>query len=359
MAARKKKTEADDAPDPFAPSRNCHCVGHEMAERTVREAWQGGRFPHALLISGPEGIGKATLAYRIARFVLAGGAGVADVGLAIPAESGTFHRVASGGHSDLRILDKGDKTQIAVDDARSVIDFAHMTPAEGDWRVVIVDKADHLNRNSANALLKILEEPPPRSLFILIADAPGRLLPTIRSRCRSLPLKTLSNEATRDLILRYRPDTAPEEATALAVMAEGAPGRAIGYLDAGGLDLYQRMVDIVGARGRDDVMPIFALADSVSGKDNAGAYQALRALADWWFKRFIGAQARGIEPPPAISGEDAAFAALKRAGGLETWMSLWENLTAQLARAEPPQNLDKRHIVVAAFLALRAKTQTA
>ncbi len=356
MARSKAKETVDEEIDPLAPKRNHRCRGHEVAEQAVLDAWSGGRFPHAMLVGGPSGIGKATFAYRVARFVLSGGAALPGQGLNIDPDSGTFRRVASSGHSDIRVLTRGDKTQISVDEARKVIDFAHMTPAESDWRVVIVDKADHLNRNSANALLKILEEPPPRSLFILAADAPGGLLPTIRSRCRSISLKTLSNEATRDLILEYRPTTAPEEAAALAIMSEGSPGRALGYLDAGGLDLFQRLVDIVAAKGANDVLPIYALADRVAGKDAEGAFQALRSLADWWFKRVIGAQARGVSLPPAIDGEDAAFEAIRRSGGLETWIRLWENLTAQLARAEPPRHLDKRQVVIAAFLSLRSST---
>src|SRR5205814_6509761 len=158
---------------------------------------EAGRLPHAILLSGPRGIGKATFAFRLARFLLAGPEDLpAEMfgetekgGLAIDSESGVFRRVASGGHADLLTVERAYdprrrrmRGEIVVGDTREISAFLRLTPAEGGWRVVIVDGADEMNRNAANALLKILEEPPQRALLLLVAHSPGRLLPTIRSR---------------------------------------------------------------------------------------------------------------------------------------------------------------------------------
>src|SRR5437879_2215507 len=216
-----RSREAAPAAEPIAPlpRANPDLLGHQNAEAELRRLFDSGRMPHALLLSGPRGIGKATLAFRFARFVLAGGAGegsspllfaAADNGgLAIPPESGTFRRVASGCHADLLTVERAWdprrrrlRSEIVVDDAREIGAFLRLTPAEGGWRVVVVDGADEMNRNAANAMLKILEEPPRLALLLLVAHSPGRLLPTIRSLCRRLPLAPLPPAIVRQLVLR-------------------------------------------------------------------------------------------------------------------------------------------------------------
>src|SRR5439155_17813225 len=200
-AAMKGGRDSADIADPGAPAprSNPELLGHEAAESALRRLFEAGRLPHALLLSGPRGIGKATLAFRLARFVLASGGGegppgglfgdLGASGLAIAPDSGTFRRVASGGHADLLTVERAYdprrrrlRGEIIVENAREIGTFLRLTPAEGGWRVVVVDGADEMNRAAANALLKILEEPPRRALLLLVAHSPGRLLPTIRSR---------------------------------------------------------------------------------------------------------------------------------------------------------------------------------
>ena len=188
------------------PRETLSLYGHAEAEQAFLDAYRGGRMPHAWLIGGPRGIGKATLAYRMARFVFAHPDQTAsvlktrDLARARLRTIGALRRIAAQAHSDLLALervadDKGKlPTLIPVDDVRKTIGFFGSTAGEGGWRVCIVDSADELNAAGANALLKILEEPPARALLLVVSHAPGRLLPTIRSRCRRLALRPLAPE---------------------------------------------------------------------------------------------------------------------------------------------------------------------
>ena len=199
--------EARDDTDPPHPRETTVLFGHAEPEQVLLEAYRSGRIPHAWLIGGPNGIGKATLAYRMARFVLANPDPTAPAvrkatSLTLPNDDRTVRRIAAQGHPDLLVLERvvNEKTGklytvIRVDDVRRTVPFFGSTAGEGGWRVAIVDTADELQYpQAANALLKILEEPPRNALLLLISHAPARLLPTIRSRCRRLSLRPLSAE---------------------------------------------------------------------------------------------------------------------------------------------------------------------
>jgi DNA polymerase III subunit delta' len=225
------------APEPRA---NPILLGHGDAEATMLDALRAGRMHHAWLITGPEGVGKATLAYRFARRLLAGRP--TEDSLALDPTDPVFRRVAAASHADLLTIEraydekrKRMKTQIAIDDVRKINGFMSLTPAEGGWRVVIVDGAEELNQNSANALLKVLEEPPPRAVLLLVCSAAGRLLPTIRSRCRRLRLSPLAENPMAQLLSDYLPTLNPDDRGRLITLAEGSPGRAIMLAEDKGL----------------------------------------------------------------------------------------------------------------------------
>src|SRR5579864_7094987 len=202
--SRKKDDEVDDSVR--HPRETAVLFGNAEAERTLLEAYKGGRIPHAWLIGGPPGIGKATLAYRLARFALANPdpkspAVQQATSLAVTADHPVARRLAAQAQTDFFILERviNDQTGklftvIRVEDVRKAVRFFATTAGEGGWRIAIVDTADDLERPSANALLKVMEEPPPRALLLLVSQAPGWLLPTIRSRCRRLDLRPLSAE---------------------------------------------------------------------------------------------------------------------------------------------------------------------
>ena len=185
--------------DVLRPRETAALFGHDAAERALLDAFKGGRIPHAWLIGGPPGIGKATLAYRLARFVLAHPDPKAPAvqnatSLAVAADNPVARRIAAQAQGDLLVLERVINEQtgklytvIRVDDVRRAVPFFGSTAGEGGWRIAIVDAVDDLQREGANALLKVLEEPPARTLLLLVSHAPGRELPTIRSRCRRRP----------------------------------------------------------------------------------------------------------------------------------------------------------------------------
>jgi hypothetical protein len=190
---------AGDAPHPRETSA---FFGHADAEAAMLDSYRGGRVPHAWLIGGVTGIGKATLAYRFARFALAhpdptAGTVQAARSLALDADHPIARRVAAQGHPDLLVLERtlGDtgklRSVITVDQVRKTVPFFGSTAGEGGWRIVIVDTVDELNAEGENALLKLLEEPPVKSMLLLVTHRPGHVRATLRSRCRRLSLRPL------------------------------------------------------------------------------------------------------------------------------------------------------------------------
>ena len=350
---------SEEEEDLHHPRRTPALAGHEEAEARVVAAWGSGRFPHAWLICGPRGIGKATLAYRMARWVLAGGNGAQRQGgqeggaprsLYLPPESGVFRRVVSGGHSDFRAVERPEgKTTIPVEDVRGILNFVHQTPAESNWKAVVVDSADELNPFGANAILKALEEPPPHTLFLLVSHTPGKLPTTIRSRCRKLALNPLSEEVMMRLLIQHAPHLSETDARLLARLGEGSIGTALDYAEAGGIDLYRTAMVLLSDPARPDPKQLYSLADMLSSKGAEHAYRAFRTLMDWWMKRAIKAKATGRRPPAMLEEEVRALDRWNALGGLETSVRLWEKLTGLLAQSDNPANLDKRQLIVAAF----------
>lgn len=364
------------------PRKNLELLGHDGAERTILDAWNAGRMPHAWLITGPRGIGKATFAYRVARFVLAqDGQGAADDGpglfgdalppavpdtMAIDPDHPVVARVASSGHADLRVLEPNmphpdhgrPSRQIVVGHVRKAVRFTNMTSAEEGWRVILVDPADELNANAQNAILKSLEEPPANVLFLLVCNAPGRLLPTIRSRCRRVSLDPLAPEIVADLLFRYCPDLSDGDRQALAQLSGGSIGDALALADSGGLELYQTVVKLLGSLDNPDIPGIHALGDTISraGQQASDRFATLRHLIGQWLTRLVIAGARAETPPEIVPGEGRISAQFLARAPLDQWVEVWEKVTSLMARADSA-NLDRKQTIISAFLTMAALHQ--
>lgn len=342
------------------PRANTVLVGHESAERVLLEAAIAARLAHAWLITGIGGIGKATLAFRFARFLLAGGDGRDGAGglfaspatsLDLDAGSPVFRRIVSGGHADLLTVervfdDKRDRLrrEIVVDDVRAIGAFLAQTPAEGGWRIVVIDSADALNRSAANALLKILEEPPERALLLLTSEAPGRLLATIRSRCRRLALHPLPEASVMTLLRRYRPDLAEAELKSIAAISEGSIGRALGLAEAGVVELHGDLEHFLATLPSVDVAALHRLCDKAlkQGDDGFAAFAGLvrRLLASLVRVAGGGAGQGGVEP---------TLEALARMAPLDRWLEVWEKSTRLLAVVDSA-NLDRKQVLLSVLL---------
>lgn len=363
-----KAQAADNPPYPH-PRETSNFVGHGAAVQTLADSFASGRLAHAWLISGARGIGKATLAYRFARHVLAASGSseaslfgepepVTGDPLSMSPEAEVFRRIASRGHTDLLTLEleynekrKQIRSEITVDQVRRLIPFFGSSAGEGGWRVAIIDSCDELNRNAANALLKILEEPPRRGLLLLVAHAPGRLLPTIRSRCRKLALGPLGEGDVEQLLGAHLPEVSGADRAALARAAEGSPGRALELASNGGLGLYGEMVDLIRPLPGLDIPRLHALGDRLNRKGGEAAFRSLTALLTHWLERLVRNGAGGNPGPEVIAGEHAIMGGLAARRGLEEWIEVWEKVRRLIARAEAV-NLERKQVVLNIFSAV-------
>ena len=299
-----------DDSDITAPRETVSLFGHQQAEQSLLDAYKSGRIAHAWLIGGPPGIGKATLAFRFARFVLAHPDPRSvevqkATTLAVDAENAVARRIAAQAQGDLRVLERVINeqtgklyTNIRVEDVRRVVTFFSGTAGEGGWRVVIVDPVDDLAREGANALLKMLEEPPARTLLLLLSHSPGRELPTIRSRCRRLLLRPLEQEdVVRALVEATGRDAEDEELAQAAAASDGSVSRALALIDGPALALRQKVTDAIGQLPNPDPRALHALADALGGADPA-TLAAFMDLVNGWLSQRLG---RGEHEPSALA----------------------------------------------------------
>lgn len=333
---------------PLEPCANPDLLGHDQAVAVLHGAWRSGRAPHAWLLSGPRGVGKATLSFRFARALLAG-ADAVDDRLALSPEHPVFRQVAAGAHPDLRVLAPSReaksgrlRSEIPVEPVRTTTAAMHSTAAMGGHRVVIVDGAELLNRSAANALLKPLEEPPPATTLILLSHHLARVLPTIRSRCAKLRLGRLADEMV-DGILARRTDALDEAERAVVVrMARGSPGFALelAATDAGAL--YRRLATELGAEPIDR-LGLNALATDLARHADAEGLHAVVSLLQELMGRAL---AVGLErpQPPLYPGEPEALARLVDRRPLDRWARLWEKI-ARLAAQADSFHLDRSQVL--------------
>jgi DNA polymerase-3 subunit delta' len=349
MSVDDATPEADRLDGAPHPRETAALHGHRVAEAALLDAYRGGRMPHAWIISGPAGIGRATLAYRLARFVLAHPDPAAPevavaADLAVEAGHPAARQVMRLSHPDLLVLRrawnpnrKNFHGDIRVDEARRAVSFFATTAGAGGWRVAIVDTADDLNPQAANAILKVLEEPPPRSLLLLLSAAPQSLLPTIRSRCRSLPLMSLDAADVEAILAETGLAAGTEEAVMrrVAAASEGSVRRAVALLAPEALAFREEVGRLLAALPAVDRLAAFALAERVFGRDGERRFaQMVEQVLDWLHAEASAAAAAG-QPR------------------LARWAELWEK-TARTAREAEIYNLDRRPLVLSLVADLAA-----
>lgn len=307
------------------PYANPYLCGHHEAEELFLKAWKAGSLHNSLMITGPEGIGKATLAYRMARFLLAADESKKEAytSLELPENNADFRLVANRSHPNLKIIERDfidtDKKKIIkaikdgealtddelqnlkksavikVDEIRTINEFLGKKSFDGNWRIVVIDSVDDMNTASANAILKILEEPPAKSLLLLISHNPNRLLPTIRSRCAKINLQPLSEDEVASLLRRYNPKLDEAEVKGLAKISSGSIGKALRYSEYGGLQKYKMLESLFYAREQYNLTDALQFCDEVARDEDAWS------LAVELIKHFIAENMKGGERVEELS----------------------------------------------------------
>ncbi|MCX8253805.1 DNA polymerase III subunit delta [Beijerinckiaceae bacterium RH AL1] len=347
--------EADRIEGTPHPRAATTLIGHADHERDLLDAYRSGRLPHAMIFGGPTGIGKATLAWRLAKFLLTNPlpqtpavAEARDLSVAPGAKAAA--QVAALSHPDVALLrrevnekTKRFYTEIRADDVRKAISLFQRAAGAGGYRICIVDSAEDLNRSSANALLKLIEEPPPRSLFLLIAHRPGLILPTIRSRSRLVRLKALTGDEIARVVGTLGPPwtEAGEAAIAAAcAQAQGSVHDALRLLGHSGVELDAMVGRLLERLPQVDWGQVHRLADQVTGRDGEQAFEiATTAIFDWLSRRVR--DTGQVEP--------------RR---LAPYAEVWEKIAAD-ARETDALNLDKRPLILSLFADLAAAVRAA
>lgn len=367
LAADAEALPEADRLDDFPHPRETRAVcGHDAVQAMFAEALTSDRMHHAWLLAGPAGIGKATLAYQIARAALAPSSerDLFGQGIAIEPDSRTDRQIRALSHPSLFVLRRlyDPKTKrfpqiIPIDEVRRLKNFLSLSSGDDGRRVVIVDTADELNLNAANALLKSLEEPPGRTLFLLITSAPGRLLATIRSRCRLITMAPLSEAdlkraAAQALTTVGRQMPEAHEWEKLAPLADGSVGRALVLLGGGGLALQSRIDQILAGLPKLDLRAVHALSDELQPLAQDRKFQLFMDLLQTTLGRLISAAAmdQGAERDRELARR------LIGPERLATFAELWETLAREKAEAVT-LNLDRKSLILGMFARLEAASR--
>ena len=345
------------------PRETTNVFGHEAAQSEFLAAFNTGHLHHGWMITGPRGVGKATLAWHLARFLLAtsdsNGGMSTPPNINIPEDHPVTRRMRALAEPRLFLLrrawddeKKRLKTAITVDEVRRMKSFFSLSAADGGSRVAIIDAADELNTSAANALLKLLEEPPANVTLFLISHQPFKLLPTIRSRCRELRLHPLATATLANALIQARATLEPDDAQALNQLAGGSVGEAFRLTNLSGLALYQSIVTLFSSLPRLDRPRLLALIETGAQRDGEAKFDLILTLLDLFLARIARAGATRTLPPEAATGEADIIARLAPdAAAAHAWAELAQTLGLK-ARRGKAVNLDPATLLMDMVLRL-------
>jgi DNA polymerase-3 subunit delta' len=346
------------------PADSNKLIGHQNAQEVMAQALASEQLHHAWLITGAEGIGKATFAFHFAKHIIAhfrdknltGDSMFGEVGTTgfteLTQDDPISRQIANGSHPEVLYLSrpwdqktKKFKTKLTVDVIRKTVKFFGATSMNDGWRIAIVDAADDMNASAANALLKILEEPPKRSLFLVVSHSPGKLLPTIRSRCRHLALKPLDFDEIKTILNLQEGVTLPsgEVLDAVAKLSEGSAKRAVQLCEGNALKHYQLFMEVT-QNTTPNWIKIHSLADALAKAGNDDEYSLFFDMINGFLARRVRAQDEPLMHHQEGLLNPSHFP-------LAHWADLWENLQKSRAVADG-YNLDRKQVILSFFQAL-------
>lgn len=333
----------------LSPISNTQFFGHQDAEDVLWHDHLNGKLAHGWLISGPQGIGKATLAYRFARALLAG-----EDSPEMSESHPVFKRMIAESHADFRVIEPAFDAkkeeyarEITVDQAREIGQFLSLTPGESQWRVIIVDSIDALNVGAANAILKILEEPPPQALLLLISHNPASLLPTIRSRCRQLRLNPLNDKEFARVLRHAAPQIDSDALKGLSELSDCSPGVAIELYNQGALELYAEMLALMADLPKLDAKKLHSFADQMGTGQVNTQWKLFSRLMLTLLAR-VAKQASGVALVDMVEGEGEALRKLAMLHAPSVWAARWQQAQEQFLLASR-RYLDYKQLIISFF----------
>ncbi len=343
-----------------APRSTSSLIGHQDAVDTMEMAISNNKLPHAWILTGPKGIGKSTFAWHFIKAIHTKGTFKSGAYENVKKTEHIVNQIVAGSHPDCRLIRRNNNTKppyrlrkdISVEDIRVMTHFFKLTPTLSDWRTVIIDSADDMNQNAQNALLKVLEEPPRKTLIILVCHSINNLLPTVISRCLTLKLRPLSSKQVKDILRELNLNVPNKDLQLLSTLSEGSPGNAINLIETNGLDLYKTLVEIVCNLPLLNENLLHKTADSLSSDSEELSYRTFTDLILWWFSRVIRLSVgKNCNEEAGISSDEMKIVDHISSNDLDILLNAWNRINILLKRADKV-NLDRKQVILNIFFEL-------
>ena len=359
MSQADTDNEIPDIDDPFPPRFTPRLFGLDSQATLFEKACKGDRLHHAWLLCGPKGSGKASFAYHMSAALLAAKTPNNFVPISMTGDNAELRLLQGDAHPDFFVMKRRWQAKeekfpqnISIETLRAVQSGFNLSAARDGWRIGLIDAIDDIRPDVTNALLKMIEEPPDKTLFFIVCHNPGTVLDTIKSRCRKLQFNALAHDVLKQIILDKRPETAPTEAAAAAFLAEGNAARGLQLAAHGGLGLYQDLIGLLGALPQIDIEAIHALAGRFGLRAQADSFDSFAGLFAGWLYRMVRCHQSGTAWQPVFEGELAATQRLQMQMALEPTISLWDKV-GQDRREADSLNLDRKQIAIDWMMAAR------